>query len=164
MDVIDSKTPNVVIAMTHVYSIPPKNWETKVEEKVKNVKSVFQNEMGFEAPVVYLENDIENNELETDNGNTGTVLRNGEVQPTNLYKAIMDVLKRNNDQFAYLTIRQFFRQGVLGQTFKEDRSEPCKIATSEKDLDDDEKKCRDALANRNSEAAQRLKEENVKVS
>ena len=162
MAVIDSENPNVVIAMTHVYSIPPKNWETKVEEKVEKVKSVFEKEMGFEAPVVYLENDIENNELETDDGNTGTVLRSGEVQPTNLYKAMMDVFKRNNDQLAYLTVRQFYRQGVSGQKFKEDRNVPCKIAATE-ELDDDERECRDALSNI-SEAAQRLKSKHDEVS
>ena len=162
MAAIDSENPNVVIAMTFVYSIPPKDWEARVGIKVEKVKSVFKSAMGFEAPVVYLENDFEGHYLSTDDDKTGTVLRNGEVQPTNLYRAMMDVFKRNNDQLAYLTVRQFYRQGVSGQKFKEDRNVPCKIAATE-ELDDDEKECRDALSNI-SEAAQRLKSKFEKVS
>ena len=155
MDVIDSENPNVVMVLTHACSTPHGNvdsWKEKLESKANHMQDILEEKLGLRSPYVFMENNYKEWELPSDDGNSGTVLPDGAVQPSNLYLTIMALLQQNGDELAYVTMRQFYKQGSHGQRFtKNERTEiVCKIASRDF-LEEDEESCKQVLLN-NSEA------------
>jgi len=67
LGVVDKKNPNVVVVMTWVCSIPHRNvskWVEKMEFKTNEIKRVVRETLHVNAPVVWIENNIVDYELE----------------------------------------------------------------------------------------------------
>jgi hypothetical protein len=98
LDVVDLHHPNVVAVLTFCCSVSHnvQRWETKMEEKKNIISRHIEETLGIRPPVVLLENNYDDYELEKDDD--FTVLPNMERQPENLYKVCQKVLEDNGDR------------------------------------------------------------------
>ena len=106
---VDHHHPNVVAVLSFCCSVSCKKvegWNKKMEIKKKVVRDVIFNALKVKAPVVLLENDFEEEELEKDGDFTR--LPNGELQPKNLYDACQNVLRKNEDNLGLVTFNACF--------------------------------------------------------
>ena len=104
LGLIDHRRPNVVAVLSFCCSIPCKKvekWKKNMETKKKVVQDVIFDALKVIAPVVLLENDSEEHELERDGD--FTKLPNGELQPKNLHDACQKVLTKNQDNLGLIT-------------------------------------------------------------
>ena len=107
LNLVDPKNPNVVIILTHVCSIQKRTdkiWTEKLDEIRSNVSKVVFGVLNVSAPVVLIENMYEDCGLERCDDYTR--LRNGELQPKNLYEACASVL--DNDSLGLITLNSIF--------------------------------------------------------
>ena len=84
MGVIDTERPNIVVVVTHACSLPHKNVKTWTDKKskIQNMfKEVFKQVISKNVPVVFMENEYSDQELERD-GVKGTLLPDGESHET----------------------------------------------------------------------------------
>ena len=99
LDVVDQRYPNVVAVLTFSCSVSHKlvsRWEEKMKEKNNIISRAISQTLEIQAPVVWLENDVDDfNELEKDG--EFTLLPNGEKQPENVIKVCQTVLNKNGD-------------------------------------------------------------------
>ncbi len=104
LHVVDQRHPNVVAVVTFSCSVSY-NKVTRWEEIMKGKKGILSRNirqaLEVKAPVVFLENDRDSNDLEEDGD--FTLLPNGERQPENLYKVCQKVLKNNEDHYGLST-------------------------------------------------------------
>lgn len=106
---VDHRNPNVVAVLSFCCSVSWRKvdaWKEKMENKKKVVQDVIFNALRVNAPVVLLENDFEDEELEK--AGEFTRLPNGELQPKNLYDACQQVLRRNKDNLGLITFNACF--------------------------------------------------------
>ena len=109
LDVVDTERPNLVVVVTFCCSFSYENlekWKRKLKEKKKLIKSVVDEILEIEVPVVLMENDYEEYNLKK-RGHY-TVLPNGEKQPKNLYHACQQLLERNEDHLGLLVLNSSF--------------------------------------------------------
>ena len=110
LDVVDTKHQNLVIIVTFCCSVGHSNvekWKQKMQEKTDNISKVVCEVLGVLAPVVLLENDIEEHELTKDGD--FTLLPNGERQPKNLYNACLKLLNQNKDHLGLMILNTSFK-------------------------------------------------------
>ncbi|KAI6656826.1 hypothetical protein LOD99_16129 [Oopsacas minuta] len=106
LHLVDRKHPNVVIVLTHVCSLPPKVWKTKLDSKACYIKLLARRFFKIEVPVIYIENDYVDYDLEK--VGDFSILYNGEEQPNNLFKACIDLMRGSQDEIGIEAIRLFF--------------------------------------------------------
>ena len=109
LSLVDHCRPNVVAVLSFCCSVSCKKvetWKKKMENKKKVVQDVIFNALKVNAPVVLLENDFEEEELEK--VGDFTELPNGELQPKNLYDVCQDVLGNNDDNLGLITFNACF--------------------------------------------------------
>ena len=109
LSLVDHRRPNVVAVLSFCCSVSCKNvetWKKKMENKKKVIQDVIFNALKVNAPVVLLENDFEEEELEK--VGDFTELPNGELQPKNLYDVCQDVLGNNKDNLGLITFNACF--------------------------------------------------------
>ena len=109
LGLVDHSCPNVVAVLSFCCSVSYKKvetWKKKMENKKKVVQDVILNALKVNAPVVLLENDFEEEELEK--VGDFTRLPDGELQPKNLYDACQDVLRKNKDNLCLVTFNACF--------------------------------------------------------
>ena len=109
LGLVDHSCPNVVAVLSFCCSVSCKNvetWKKKMENKKKVIQDVIFNALKVNAPVVLLENDFEEEELEK--VGDFTELPNGELQPKNLYDVCQDVLGNNKDNLGLVTFNACF--------------------------------------------------------
>ena len=109
LNVVDTERPNLVVVVTFCCSSPYENlekWKRKMKEKKKLIKSVVNEILEIEVPVVLMENEYEDYNLEK-RGHF-TLLPNGEKQPKNLYHACQQLFQRNKDHLGLLVLNSSF--------------------------------------------------------
>ena len=109
LSLVDRRRPNVVAVLSFCCSVSYKKvetWKEKMESKKKVVQDVIFNALKVNAPVVLLENEFEDHELEK--VGDYTKLPNEELQPKNLYDACKNVLRNNNDNLGPITLNACF--------------------------------------------------------
>ena len=109
LNLVDPKKPNVVTILSHAASIQKKTDEewTKELNRIKSRVSTFIfNYLKVHTPVVAIENEYEDCGLERCGDYTR--LRNGELQPKNLYLACAKLLRNNNDNLGLITLTRVF--------------------------------------------------------
>ena len=133
LGLIDKKKPNVVVIMTHSCSIPNKKvekWKAKLEEKSSEVKRVVLETLGVNPPVVFIENEFEDYELQLSDDGQQSKLPDGRWQPNNLFFAVTDLLDLNNDHLGVETFKHFFSTSLSTEKLVEvGRPFPAKNAT-----------------------------------
>ena len=102
LSLIDRCHPNVVAVLSFCCSVPLE----KVEKKKKVVQDVIFDALKINSPVVVLENDFEEHNLEK--VGDFTRLPNEELQRKNLYDACQDVLSKNKDNLGRITFNACF--------------------------------------------------------
>ena len=115
LGVVDPDNPNVVTILTHVCAIQKKKdkeWIQALEEMKFQVSKVVFNHLKVLAPVVLIENSYHDCDLKR--CGDYTLLRNGELQPKNLYVACASVLKENNDDLGLITLNSIFVDSEKG--------------------------------------------------
>ena len=162
LHVIDTEKPNVVIAVTHACSLPHKDIQRFIDKKDK-IKAMYQEvaqtTLKIDVPVVFIENNYEEQQLEAF-GNQETFLPNNEIQPRNLFQAIIENVQENEDEIALMTLREAYRAGS-NTTFYPGKSVAAKIAKKEI-LRKGEKQCKQLLL-QNSEVYESLKKQHEQV-
>ena len=108
LHLLDRKHPNIVIVLTHVCSMPRKAWKTKLASKTYYMKLLARRFFKIEVPVIYIENDFADHELDV--VGDFTLLHNGEVQPKNLFEACIDLMRNNQDEIGIEAVRLFFKK------------------------------------------------------
>ena len=108
LHLLDRKHPNIVIVLTHVCSMPRKAWKTKLASKTYFIKLLARRFFKIEVPVIYIENDFSDHELEV--VGDFTLLHNGEEQPRNLFEACIDLMRNNQDEIGIEAVRLFFKK------------------------------------------------------
>ena len=106
---VDHRSPNVVAVLSFCCSISYKKvdvWKEKIENKRKLVQDIIFNALRVNAPVVLLENDFKDEELDV--VGDFTKLPSGELQPKNLYDACQNVLRKNDDNLGLITFNACF--------------------------------------------------------
>ena len=110
LGVVDQHHPNVVAVLTFSCSISHRvvsKWEQKMKEKNNIISRAVFLTLGVEAPVVWLENDVEDfNALEK--VGEFTLLPNGEQQPENLFTVCRMLLNKNRDGVGLSTFKASF--------------------------------------------------------
>lgn len=111
LEVVDTNFPNLVVVLTFCCSVGHKNvtkWEKKMEEKKEMISNIAYEVLGVQAPVVLIENGIDEHDLQEDGD--FTLLPNGKKQPKNLYNACLKLLERNKDLFGQMVINSSFER------------------------------------------------------
>ena len=116
LGIVDQNKPNVVIVFTFACAITPKQRKNNFfVMKGKKANEILFKTTGVTAPVVWIENEYDDYDLETQGA--WTILPDGVLQPKNLYDAVKDVLKKNRDHFGLLAINRFFLDNGTGKPF-----------------------------------------------
>ena len=110
-DLVDPKYPNVVTVLTKACSIPfgkPQRWSEKINERKEIVSKIVSEALKVTAPVVALENHYDEDNHDLDICGDYTRLPNDVLQPKNLYEACAEVLTKNSDHLAPITLNSIF--------------------------------------------------------
>ena len=165
LQVIDTDRPNLVIAVTHACALPNKKkskWEEKKKSITENYQNIVRVSLGFEVPVVFLENEYEEEELKEDAEKRGTFLPDGEIQPVNLFKTLTEKARENEDEIALMVLREAYRDGAKGK-LSANRSTPATVAEPDgSNLNEEEKTCKELLLS-SSAIHQELQKTNEQV-
>ena len=115
LNIIDRKFPNLVIVITHIMGLGKKKWEDKRKEIKKCVKDVCS----IDAPVVFVENEPEDYDLEINERTGCSQLPNGDVQPHNVSEAILKQLDKNEDNLGHIALKEVYAGGDKTQDAKQ---------------------------------------------
>ena len=109
MKLIDTRYPNVVAILTFCTALgeSKQKFSRNIEPKMKIVRDTIFEFLEVNAPVVAIEND--RTDLEVD-GNY-TVLPDGTRQVRNLYEACKEVFEKNEDEYAQIIFNAAFAPG-----------------------------------------------------
>ncbi len=106
---VDPKNPNVVAILTHACAVQKKDvekWSEELERIKSDVKQIIFDALNVAASVVMLENAYDDCSLKV--RDDFTCLPNGELQPKNLYKACVEVLRKNTDLLGLIALNSVF--------------------------------------------------------
>ena len=115
LNIIDRTNPNLVIVITHIMGLGKKKWENKKQEIKKCVKDVCS----IDAPVVFVENEPEDHDLEINERTGCSKLPNGDVQPHNVSEAILKQLDKNEDHLGHIALKEVYAKGDRAQNAKQ---------------------------------------------
>ena len=154
LKLIDVKKPNLVIVITHAAAISAgkRKWTEKSNKIADIFQRIVKDTLEFKPPVVFIENEIE--DLESDSDQKGTLLPDGTIQPPNLFFELIRIFQHNKDNIALITMREIYRAGSEGE-FNKDQEVFANIASEE--LTPEEKLCQQLLLN-NLECHQKVKQ------
>ena len=109
LKLIDTKRPNVVAIITWTCSLGESKakFSKNIDKKVQVVRQTVFQFLEVNAPVVALENDLEDLERDGDY----TVLPDGTRQVRNLYKACKEVFEKNGDAYGQIIFNAAFVPG-----------------------------------------------------
>ena len=109
LKLIDTKSPNVVAVLTWSTAMGErkKRYTSNVSRKKEIVKETILEFLNVHAPVVAIENDLE--DLEEDG--EFTILPDDTRQVKNLYSACQAVMKKNGDLYGHLIFNEAFNHG-----------------------------------------------------
>ena len=144
LKLIDRDKRNIVIVVTHACAIPPGDWQTKTREIIKKYRSIILEELEIDVPVVFVENKFEGYELGKDDLKTGTFLPDRQVQPRNLFEALLKLLNENGDDAAVRSLKAMLNMR-LEVRFQKTKSILAKIVDTRNSddfhLNNDERLC-----------------------
>ena len=126
LKLIDREKRNIVIVVTHACAIPPGDWNPKTQEIMKKYRSLIWDELEIDVPVIFIENKFDGYELEKDDQKTGTFLPDRQVQPLNLFQALLKLLNENGDDAAARSFKAMLNVR-LEVRFQMTKSIPAKI-------------------------------------
>ena len=126
LKLIDTKSPNVVAVLTWSTAMGERKnkYTANVARKIKIVKDTISEFLNVNAPVVAIENDVE--DLKKDG--EFTILPDGTRQVKNLYSACQAVMRKNGDLYGHLIFNEAFKPGRKKVTLgKETKAKNAKI-------------------------------------
>ena len=150
LNLVDLINPNVVAVITYACGVPYANvdkWSKKMETIKSTVKTIIFEALKVIAPVVLLENQYGPDCYDLHVCGDFTRLPNGVLQPKNLYKACVDVLKINEDHLGLITLNSIFALSTKVPPPNQGHKIEAKNAKSDK-LDDEEIKIVEILEKR----------------
>ena len=107
LNIIDTKRPNLLIVLTYVMSIGGrKNFNQRLKEMLEIVKDLAISYLDTEPVIVYIENALENHDM--DERGDYTVLRDGTLQPRNVFQGMMQITTVLKDEVGQEAIRLYF--------------------------------------------------------
>ena len=104
--IIDEERSNLLIVLTHVMNVRKINFKENINRIIIILKEHSLKYLNTEASVVYLENDIEHHELEKEGD--WTILRDGTLQPKNVFEEMMQLTDKHKDEVGHEAIRLYF--------------------------------------------------------
>ena len=108
LNIVDKQRPNLLIILTRVLSVGRKNFKTRLKKSIETVEQLAYQYLEVEPAIVYVENDTEEyEELEEKKGDW-TVLRDGTLQPKNVFEAMMQLTSEHKDEVGQEAIRLYF--------------------------------------------------------
>ena len=106
LKIIDKDRPNLLIILTHVMKVGIKKFEERLKVIISIVRELAINYFDTEPAIVYVENDIEDHDLEKKGD--WTVLKDGTLQPKNVFEAMMQLTGQHKDEVGQEAIRLYF--------------------------------------------------------
>ena len=133
LKLVDSRYPNVVAVLTFATALgeKAKRFTKNIALKKEIVKETLFKFLNVQTPVVALENDVEDLEVDGD----FTILPDGVRQPQNLYNVCQDVLKNNGDLYGHLIFNEAFgpqkKKITMGKTMTARNADTSKLSKDE---------------------------------
>ena len=106
LKIIDKVKPNLIVILTHVMDVAKKAFKEKLNELITIVKELAVRYLDVEPVIVYVENMYEDNELEKKGD--WTILKDGTLQPKNVFEAMMQLTDKHKDEVGHEAIRLYF--------------------------------------------------------
>ena len=106
LEIIDKNRPNLLIILTYVMDVGKKKFEERLYQVMTIVKELSLRYLDTEPAIVYVENDFEDHELEKKGD--WTVLKDGTLQPKNVFEAMMQLTGQHKDEVGQEAIRLYF--------------------------------------------------------
>ena len=130
LNIVDKTRPNVLIVLTNVMSIPEGEYTetlTTIELILRNSSKEF---LGVNIEIAHIENHWQTNKLPK--SGRSTILRDGILQPDNVFKAMMVLTKKYNDSVGREAIELYFKSRGRISTLI------CKRKSNPNDLSEDQ--------------------------
>ena len=104
--IVDIKNPNVVVVLTHAMSLPPNTFKESLTDIERCIKTITKAFLKVEATVVYVENNPAGFGMEKQG--EWTVLKDGTLQPKNLFDAMINLMDNCGDEVGVEAVRLYF--------------------------------------------------------
>lgn len=108
----------MVIVLTHVCSLPDwqeddnSNWKRALDELSTSLKNTVKEALNVDAPLVMIENEYEEHELQMSHDFQQSFLPDDKLQPRNLFIEITDLLRSNGDNLGLMAMKHFFAKSL----------------------------------------------------
>ena len=106
LKIIDKVRPNLLIILTHVVDVGKRRFKDNLNNLIIIVKELAKSYLDIEPVITYVENKYEENELEVKGD--WTILRDGTLQPRNVFEAMMQLTDKHKDEVGHEAIRLYF--------------------------------------------------------
>ena len=122
LNVIDKRSPNLLIILTHVMDLGGKRFLERLNGMSSVVKELAIQYLCVEPVIVYIENHSEDHDLEK--MGDFTILRDGTLQPKNVFEAMLKLTEQLGDKVGYEAIRLYFASRATNKPIIEQQSIP----------------------------------------
>ena len=106
LKIIDKDRPNLLIILTHVMEVGRRRFNDNLKNVIAIIKELAKSYLNIEPAITYVENKYEDHELE-EKGDW-TILRDGTLQPKNVFEAMMQLTGQHKDEVGHEAIRLYF--------------------------------------------------------
>ena len=106
LNVIDKERPNVLIILTHVDSVGKKSFTQLLNEIIGILGNLVKCYLHCIPTIVYLENSYE--ELELRKSGDWTILKDGTLQPKNVFDGMIYIMEKQRDEIGHEAVRIYF--------------------------------------------------------
>ena len=106
LKIIDKDRPNLLIILTHVMDVGRRRFNDNLKNVIAIIKELAKSYLNIEPAITYVENKYEDHELE-EKGDW-TILRDGTLQPKNVFEAMMQLTGQHKDEVGHEAIRLYF--------------------------------------------------------
>ncbi|KAI6660460.1 hypothetical protein LOD99_14045 [Oopsacas minuta] len=106
LDIIDKDRPNLLIILTHVMDVGKKFFKERLNSVIDIVNELSICYLQVKPVIVYIENEYDDKELKVKGD--WTVLKDGTLQPKNVFEGMIEITSKHKDEVGQEAIRLYF--------------------------------------------------------
>ena len=118
LNIIDKEKPNVLIILTHAWSVGENTFQKRMDRIIGVVRNLAKCYLECDPIIVYIENDYEERNLKKI-GEDWTILRDGTCQPLNVFNAMIDIMRKQQDEIGNEAVQIYFTSRGNNKPIKE---------------------------------------------